>query len=125
MTSVNTSGRFVGDWPRIGIRPAVDGRMPGVRESLEVQTRNMALRTADLMSVMWRPFVASLLGGAAVLLVQQQFQPTRAITQLSVDGLTFLALYAGTWLALPGGPKILSGLAGLLAELRSPKASNA
>ncbi len=50
MTTVNTSGRFVGDWPKIGIRPAVDGRFHGVRESLEVQTRNMALRTAELIS---------------------------------------------------------------------------
>jgi L-fucose isomerase len=49
MTSVNTSGRFVGDWPRIGIRPAVDGRQHGVRESLEEQTRAMAQRTADLI----------------------------------------------------------------------------
>ena len=29
MTTVNTSGRFVGDWPRIGIRPAIDGRQHG------------------------------------------------------------------------------------------------
>ena len=50
MTSVNTSGSFVGDWPKIGIRPAVDGRMHGVRESLEEQTRSMALRTAELIS---------------------------------------------------------------------------
>src|SRR5512141_1675300 len=50
MTTVNTSGRFVGDWPKIGIRPAVDGRQHGVRESLEAQTRNMALRTAELIS---------------------------------------------------------------------------
>ncbi len=50
MATVNTSGRFVGDWPKIGIRPAVDGRFHGVRESLEVQTRNMALRTAELIS---------------------------------------------------------------------------
>lgn len=49
MTTVNTAGRFVGDWPKIGIRPAVDGRMHGVRESLEEQTRNMALRTAALI----------------------------------------------------------------------------
>jgi L-fucose/D-arabinose isomerase len=49
MTSVNTSGRFVGDWPRVGIRPAIDGRMHGVRESLEDQTRAMALRTAALI----------------------------------------------------------------------------
>ena len=40
MTTVNTTGRFVGDWPKIGIRPAVDGRMHGVRESLEEQTRS-------------------------------------------------------------------------------------
>ena len=49
MTAINTSGRFVGDWPRIGIRPAVDGRQHGVRESLEEQTRAMAIRTADLL----------------------------------------------------------------------------
>lgn len=33
MTS-SSAGRFVGDWPKIGIRPAVDGRMHGIRESL-------------------------------------------------------------------------------------------
>ena len=49
MTTVNTSGRFVGDWPKIGIRPAVDGRQHGIRESLEAQTRAMALRTAELI----------------------------------------------------------------------------
>ena len=50
MTTINTAGRFVGDWPRIGIRPAVDGRQHGVRESLEEQTRAMALRTAKLIT---------------------------------------------------------------------------
>src|SRR6478609_3989249 len=49
MASINTSGRFVGDWPKIGIRPAVDGRQHGVRESLDAQTRAMAERTADLI----------------------------------------------------------------------------
>ena len=34
MTRVNTAGRFVGDWPKIGIRPIIDGRMNGIRESL-------------------------------------------------------------------------------------------
>jgi L-fucose isomerase len=28
--------------PKIGIRPTIDGRRKGVRESLEVQTMNMA-----------------------------------------------------------------------------------
>jgi L-fucose isomerase len=49
MDEVNTAGRFVGDWPKIGIRPVVDGRQHGVRETLETQTHAMALRTADLI----------------------------------------------------------------------------
>lgn len=36
--------------PRIGIRPAIDGRRLGVRESLEDQTMNMARATAALLS---------------------------------------------------------------------------
>ncbi len=34
--------RYRGDWPKIGIRPTIDGRQGGVRESLEEQTMNMA-----------------------------------------------------------------------------------
>ena len=41
--------RFQGEWPRIGIRPTIDGRMGGVRESLEVQTMNMAKSVATLI----------------------------------------------------------------------------
>ncbi|MBR6926901.1 MAG: hypothetical protein IKH52_06845, partial [Bacteroidaceae bacterium] len=40
--------RFVGGWPKIGIRPIIDGRQGGVRESLEEQTMNMARRVAAL-----------------------------------------------------------------------------
>lgn len=36
--------------PKIGIRPTIDGRMNGVRESLEDQTMGMALRVAALLS---------------------------------------------------------------------------
>ena len=36
--------------PRIGIRPAIDGRRRGVRESLEMQTMNMAKSAAELIS---------------------------------------------------------------------------
>ena len=38
----------IGDYPRVGIRPAIDGRMQGVRESLEDQTMNMANSAAKL-----------------------------------------------------------------------------
>src|SRR3954471_1717215 len=44
------SGRYVGDWPRIGIRPTIDGRRRGVRESLEEQTMGLARATAQLLS---------------------------------------------------------------------------
>ena len=38
------------DYPRIGIRPTIDGRHRGVRESLEDQTMGLAQRVADLLS---------------------------------------------------------------------------
>ena len=37
-------------YPKIGIRPAIDGRRMGVRESLEDQTMGMAQRTADFFA---------------------------------------------------------------------------
>jgi L-fucose isomerase len=40
----------IGDYPKVGIRPAIDGRMNGVRESLENQTMNMARNAAALIS---------------------------------------------------------------------------
>ncbi len=39
-----------GELPKIGIRPAIDGRLGGVRESLEDQTMNLARRVADMIS---------------------------------------------------------------------------
>jgi L-fucose isomerase len=40
----------IGDFPKVGIRPAIDGRERGVRESLEKQTMGMAKNAADLIS---------------------------------------------------------------------------
>ena len=42
--------RLVGSMPRIGIRPTIDGRRRGVRESLEDQTMNMARNVATFLS---------------------------------------------------------------------------
>ena len=42
--------RYNGALPRIGIRPAIDGRRRGVRESLEEPTMNMAKAAAKLIS---------------------------------------------------------------------------
>jgi L-fucose isomerase len=40
--------------PKIGIRPAIDGRLGGVRESLELQTMNLAKSVAKLISAKLR-----------------------------------------------------------------------
>lgn len=37
-------------YPKIGIRPVIDGRWGGIRESLEEQTMHMARKAADLIS---------------------------------------------------------------------------
>ena len=42
--------RFAGDKPKIGIRPTIDGRLGGVRESLEEKTMSMARAAADLIT---------------------------------------------------------------------------
>ncbi|MDF2649033.1 MAG: L-fucose isomerase, partial [Paenibacillus sp.] len=46
----NSDYRWNQDFPKIGIRPTIDGRRKGVRESLEDQTMNMAKAVAALLS---------------------------------------------------------------------------
>jgi L-fucose isomerase len=41
--------RLIGRLPKVGIRPVIDGRERGIRESLEVQTMNMAKAAARLI----------------------------------------------------------------------------
>jgi L-fucose/D-arabinose isomerase len=42
--------RWIGGMPKVGIRPTIDGREHGVRESLEDQTMGMAKKVARLLS---------------------------------------------------------------------------
>ena len=42
--------RLVGDMPKIGIRPAIDGRRRGVREALEDQTMALAKAVAEFLT---------------------------------------------------------------------------
>ncbi len=44
------ANRLVGENPKIGIRPTIDGRLGGVRESLEKQTMAMAKNVARFLS---------------------------------------------------------------------------
>lgn len=43
------ANRLVGKLPKVGIRPVIDGREKGIRESLEEQTMNMAKAAAKLI----------------------------------------------------------------------------
>ncbi|MEI6274740.1 MAG: L-fucose isomerase [Prolixibacteraceae bacterium] len=45
-----SANRLIGELPKVGIRPVIDGRLQGVRESLEKQTMNMARAAAELIS---------------------------------------------------------------------------
>jgi L-fucose isomerase len=52
--TVAAANRWVGPWPKVGIRPIIDGRRRGIRESLEGQTMDMARRAADFISMSLR-----------------------------------------------------------------------
>lgn len=47
---MNPTSKLIGRLPKVGIRPIIDGRQGGVRESLEEQTMNMAKSAAALIS---------------------------------------------------------------------------
>src|SRR5215208_4625004 len=49
MSQNNAPNRWIGSLPKIGIRPAIDGRFQGVRESLEESTMALAHAVADLL----------------------------------------------------------------------------
>jgi L-fucose isomerase len=50
MSTIEFKNRLIGSMPKIGIRPAIDGRWGGVRESLEDQTMGMAQNVARFLS---------------------------------------------------------------------------
>src|SRR6266487_3970255 len=50
MSQNNAPNRWIGSLPKIGIRPAIDGRFQGVRESLEESTMALAHAVADLLT---------------------------------------------------------------------------
>ena len=49
MKAEQPRNKLSGDMPKVGIRPTIDGRLGGVRESLEDQTMNMAKNVARLI----------------------------------------------------------------------------
>jgi len=51
---VSPANRLIGDMPKVGIRPAIDGRRRGVRESLEKTTMEMARSVARMVQASLR-----------------------------------------------------------------------
>jgi len=49
-TTQPSQNRLIGSLPKVGIRPTIDGRLGGVRESLEDQTMALARAVADLIT---------------------------------------------------------------------------
>ncbi len=47
---MSATNRWIGSFPKIGIRPAIDGRRKGVRESLENQVMGMARTAAKFLT---------------------------------------------------------------------------
>ena len=50
LKTIPPQNRLIGEMPKIGIRPTIDGRRQGVRESLEDQTMEMAKSTAEFLT---------------------------------------------------------------------------
>ncbi|MDO4742977.1 MAG: L-fucose isomerase, partial [bacterium] len=81
-------------YPKIGIRPVIDGRWGGVREGLEVQTMNMAKAAAKLISetlcypdstpVQCVIGCTTIGGGAEAAKVAEQFSTENVCATLSV-----------------------------------------
>ncbi|HBT65501.1 MAG TPA: L-fucose isomerase, partial [Ruminococcaceae bacterium] len=81
-------------YPKIGIRPVIDGRWGGVRESLEMQTMSMAKNAAALISENLRypdgtPVqcvigCTTIGGGAEAAAVADQFSTENVVATLSV-----------------------------------------
>ena len=86
--------RLRGGLPKIGIRPTIDGRRHGVRESLEDQTMNMAKAAAKLISENLRHpsghavecvIADTCIGGVAeAAMCQEKFQKEQVAVTLTV-----------------------------------------
>lgn len=79
-------------YPKIGIRPVIDGRWGGVREGLEEQTMNMALAAKALIETLRYPdgkpvqtvVSPTIGGGAEAALCEEQFSTENVVATLTV-----------------------------------------
>lgn len=98
-------------YPKIGIRPVIDGRWGGVRESLENQTMRMAENAAKLISenlkypdgtpVQCVIGCTTIGGGAEAARVAEQFSTQNVTATLSVTLAGATAPRRSTWTPTP------------------------
>ena len=122
-------------YPKIGIRPVIDGRWGGIRESLEAQTMNMARNAAKLITETLRYPDGSPVqcviskttigGGAEAAACEEQFSRENVVATLSVtpcwcygaetidmDPLMPKAIWGFNGTERPGAVYLASALAG-------------
>ncbi|WP_254563570.1 lipopolysaccharide biosynthesis protein [Oscillatoria sp. HE19RPO] len=84
--------------------------------------QNLPLTVKELMSYLYRPFVASTGGAAALYAIEQLLRfPMDRGALLWVDLVLYCLLYLGIWVLLPNGRPILLEMIGLMKELRSKR----
>ncbi|MBQ4574583.1 MAG: L-fucose isomerase [Clostridia bacterium] len=121
-------------YPKIGIRPVIDGRWGGVRESLEVKTMTMAKAAAELISSNLRYMdgtpvqcvigCTTIGGGAEAAKVAEQFAKENVTATLSVtpcwcygsetmdlDPLTIKAIWGFNGTERPGAVYLAAAMA--------------
>ena len=77
------------------------------------------LRVGDLLVALWRPALASLAAGVGCWLFGRAVLMTHpALLRFTLQGITYAALYALFWVALPHGKQSLIEMRGTLRELR-------
>ena len=91
-------------------------RLPGIVYCF----RTSPLRVADLLTVLWRPALASTVAAAALLLFSWGVSYGRYALPLvlGVDLLVFAAAYVLAWVWVPGGRHTLRDMFALARELR-------
>ncbi len=108
-------------WGCLGVAVAASAstvclRVPGVMYCF----RGSPLRLADLAQAAWRPFLASVVAGAALSVAERFGSPLgSAVLGLVMHGGLFAITYAASWLLIPGGRRELGEIVRLARELRA------
>ena len=83
------NSRLIGGKPKIGIRPIIDGRRGGIRESLEDMTMAMAHKVAELYSSVLRHSDGTSVECVIQLLVEWLKLPWRLKNSVIVESVLY------------------------------------